>query len=112
MFDRAGAGAAQPPFLHLPYVQAEKGGWLSFHFAIWGASPIVYRDASEPGAVVPPPVPPRWEWTPEKFDVKRNGAFFDWFLIRSRADPRRLFSADPAIEPVAREGSWWLYRRR
>ena len=39
-----GSGAINTPFIHLPaYVQAERGGWLSFQFATWGASPVVYR---------------------------------------------------------------------
>ncbi len=76
VFDRGGAGATQPPFIHLPaYVQAEKGTWLSFHFATWGAS------------------------------------FFEWFLVRSRASPRYLFAADPSIDFVAHDRSWWLYHR-
>jgi hypothetical protein len=66
------------PFIHLPaYVEAEQGGWLRFHFAVRGASPIQYRPRGEPGAVIPPPSPNRWEWTPQVFNVKRNGPFFE-----------------------------------
>jgi hypothetical protein len=113
IFDHSGSTRTGPAFIHLPaYVQAEKGGWLSFHFAVWGVLPIDYRPRDEPGAVVPPPVPLRWEWTPQVFDVRRNGAFFDWFLVRQRSSPQRLFAADPSIEPVDHIGTWWLYRRR
>jgi hypothetical protein len=113
VFDHAGSTRTTPPFLHLPaYVQAEKGGWLSFHFAVWGASPIQYRPRDEPGAVVPPPTPNRWEWTPQVFNVTRNGAFFDWFLVRRGASADVLFQADPSIERVDHVGTWWLYRRR
>jgi hypothetical protein len=72
----------------------------------------VYRDRAEPGAVVPPVVPLRWEWTPQRFSVLEHGAFFDWFLIRDRSSPAARFTADPSIELVAHEGSWWLFRRR
>ena len=113
VFDHAGSKRTTTPFIHLPaYVQAERGGWLSFHFAMWRASPIVYRDPKEPRAVLPPPVPLRWEWTPQVFDVRRHGAFFDWFLVRHRSAPDALFRADPTIERVDRVGTWWLYRRR
>ncbi len=113
VFDHGGSMRANTPFIHLPaYVQAEEGGWLVFHFAMWGASPIVYRPRDQPGAVVPPPVPLRWEWTPQLFDVKRHGAFFDWFLVRGVGSPDRLFAADPTIERVDHIGTWWLYRRR
>lgn len=113
IFDHSGSTRSNTPFIHLPaYVQAEKGGWLGFHFAVWGASPIVYRPRDQPGAVVPPPVPLRWEWTPQLFDVRKHGAFFDWFLVRHPASPDGLFAADPTIERVDHVGSWWLYRRR
>jgi len=110
VMDHSGSTRANTPFIHLPaYVQAVRGGWLSFHFASFGASPVRYR--ADEGAVVPPPVPRRWEWTPKRFRVEDNGPFFDTFLVRDRSDPTRLFAADPSIVFVAREGSWWLYRR-
>ncbi|RLB53935.1 MAG: hypothetical protein DRI90_20720 [Deltaproteobacteria bacterium] len=112
IFDHSGSTAINTPFIHLPaYVQADRGGWLSFHFATWGASPIVYRSPGEPGAVVPPKTPLRWEWTPHKFRVKKHGRFFDWFLVRHRRNPSRYFRADPTIELAAQQGTWWLYRR-
>ncbi|WP_437631546.1 hypothetical protein [Sorangium sp. So ce854] len=112
VFDHGGSTRTTTPFIHLPaWVQATRGGWLSFHFAVWDASPVAYRPRSEPGAVVPPPTPLRWEWTPERFDVRRHGAFFDWFLVRRRAGADRLFAKDPSIVPVDRVGDWWLYRR-
>lgn len=113
VMDHAGSNRTSSPFLHLPaYVQAERGGWLSFHFAVWNAGPLRYREPDEPGAVVPPPVPKRWEWTPQLFDVRRHGPFFDWFLVRSRGPADRFFSADPTITRVDHVGTWWLYRRK
>lgn len=112
IFDHGGTSRRVTPFVHLPaYVQAEKGGFLSFHFAVWGASPIAYRSPEEPGAVVPPAVPTRWEWTPEIFDVMEHGAFFDWFLVRSRRKPDKLFAPDLNIRPIGHEGTWWLFHR-
>lgn len=112
VFDHRGSTRTSTPFIHLPaYVQAEKGGWLSFHFATWGASPIVYRD-DVPPETLPPPTPLRWEWTPQRFRVADHGAWFDWFLIRRRDAPDGLLAADPTIERVDHVGMWWLYRRR
>ncbi len=112
IFDHSGTKKKNTPFIHLPaYIQAEKGGWLGFHFSVFGASPLVYRDPKEPGAIVPPPVPLRWEWTPQRFQVLENGRFFDWFLVRNATSPTQLFRADGAIVPVDHVGSWWLYRR-
>ncbi len=111
VFDHAGSTRTTTPYLHVPaYVQAERGGWLSFQFASFGASPVKYR--SDAGAVVPPPVPRRWEWTPHKFKVREHGRFFDWFLIRDRHDPHRWLAADPSIVLVRREGTFWLFTRR
>ena len=110
VFDHGGSTLKSTPFIHLPaYVQADRGGWLSFHFAVFGASPLRYR--TDPAAVVPPPVPRRWEWTPKRFRVEEHGAFFDTFLIRDQRDPAALFAADQSIRLVAHEGSWWLFRR-
>lgn len=112
VFDHGGSTRTTTPFIHLPaWVQATRGGWLSFHFAVWNASPLAYRPRGEPGAVVPPPTPLRWEWTPERFDVKRNGAFFDWFLVRRRGGAAHLFTKDPSIALVTHAGDWWLYHR-
>jgi hypothetical protein len=112
IFDHKGSTRQTTPFMHLPaYVQADKGGWLSFHFAVWGTSPVRYRSPSEPGAVVPPPVPLRWEWTPQVFDVKKHGPFFDWFLVRAERAPDALFKRDPSIVAVTHAGTFWLYHR-
>lgn len=112
IFDHGGTKKKNTPFIHLPaYVQAEKGGWLGFHFSMFGGSPLLYRNPREPGAVVPPPVPLRWEWTPQRFRALEHGKFFDWFLVRNPTSPASLFKPDPAIVPVDHVGSWWLYRR-
>jgi hypothetical protein len=111
VFDHSGSTRRVTPFIHLPaWVQAVKGGALSFQFVGWDQSPIRYRkDAPEH---VPPPVPDRWEWTPERYRHAQHGEWFNEFLIRSRRDPAYVFNGDPSIQLVAHDGSWWLYRRR
>jgi hypothetical protein len=112
VFDHGGTKKKNTPFIHLPaYVQAEKGGWLSFHFSTFGGSPLTYHEPKKPGAVIPPAVPLRWEWTPQRFRVLENGRFFDWFLVRNPTSPAHLFRPDPTIVPIDHVGSWWLYRR-
>jgi hypothetical protein len=109
VFDHMGSNRSATPFIHLPaWVQAEKGGWLSFHFVEWNAWPIRYRKGS---ASVPPSTPLRFEWTPEIFDVSHRGKFFNWFLVRSRDCPDVRFRMDPTIHPVDHQGTWWLYKR-
>jgi hypothetical protein len=97
------------PFVHLPaWVQAERGGWLSFHFASSGASPVAYRPESPE---VPPPAGPRWEWDPQRFKVNRDGPWFDTFLVASASNPQGLFAADRSIRLVSHARDWWLFRR-
>ncbi len=108
--DHSGTSTRNTPYIHLPaWIQATHGGWLSFHFVGFNHSPIRYRKNSD---AVPPPVPDRWEWTPQRFKVLQHGAWFDTFLIRAVRDPGRQLAPDPSIEFVAHQGRWWLYRRR
>ena len=94
-------GLKNSPYIHLPaYVQAERGGWLSFHFAQHEGFPFRYRDAADPTAVVPPRTPVRWEWSPQQFQLDQHGARFStgsWFAASARPTaslPRiRRFSA-------------------
>lgn len=109
VFDHAGSNRTTTPFLHLPaWVQAMRGGWLSFHFVGWGDNPLRYREGSP---AVPPPTPLRFEWTPERFEVETRGRFFDWFLVRSPNSPESRFRADPSIKLVDHQGRWWLLHR-
>ena len=112
VFEHGGSRSKSSPFVHLPaYVQAERGGWLSFHFAEWERGPLRYRSRADSAAVVPPQTPARWEWSPRLFRLEQQGAFFDWFLVRQKASPDELFAADPAVQRVAHFENWWLYRR-
>ena len=113
IYDHHGSRAKNSPYVHLPaYVQAEHGGWISFHFAELGHSPLRYRSREDPNAVVPPPVPLRWEWSPQLFQLDQQGSFFDWFLVRRMSSPDSLFTAEPSIQRVAHFEDWWLYHRR
>lgn len=110
VFDNTGTDKKDSPFVHLPaWIQAERGGWLSFHFAGWRMYPIRYRENS---ARVPPPFERNWEWNPHLFDVMDRGRWFDVFLVRSTKDPSVLFAKDATIRPVAQSGTWWLFERR
>lgn len=109
VFDRQHPRFTAPAFIHLPaWVQAEKGGWLSFHFVGWDVWPIRYRKNSPS---VPPPTPLRFEWMPERFDLKTRGQFFDWFLVRKAGGPDPRFAKEPDLRLVERAGALWLYRR-
>lgn len=113
IFDHTGATRTVSPFTHLPaWVQAEKGGWLSFHFEHFGNAPVYYRPRVPGDRDVPPPTPDAWEWRPDAFDIEdERGRFFDWFLVRAKDSPERVFAPDPIVVQVSHAGRWWLYRR-
>lgn len=97
------------PVLHLPaWVQAERGGWLSFHMVSLEGASIRYRPRS---SAVPPPTPRNFEWLPQRFDLKTRGRFFDWFLVRSLGGPDPRFAGEPSLRLVDHVGAWWLYHR-
>jgi hypothetical protein len=48
---------------------------------------------------------------PGLFEVKKDGPWFDTFLVRHRIDPAYVFHGDPSIKLQRHEGTWWLYRR-
>ena len=109
VMNNRGTSHARSPFVHLPaWVQAERGGALSFHFVSNGFGPIRYRSGSPD---VPPPVPPGWEFNPGAFEVLKHGRWFDHFLVRREHDPSAKFAPDPGIRLAAHVGSWWLYER-
>lgn len=109
VFDRNHPRFVAPTFIHMPaWVQAERGGWLSFQFISWNAMPIRYREGSPD---VPPPTPSRFEWTPERFDLRKRGEFFDWFLVRRSGGPDPRFQQVPGLRLVDRAGPYWLYHR-
>ncbi len=102
--DHTGTNRTTSPFSHMAaYVQAEKGGWLSWSFAVWNHAPVMYRKADEPG-VVPLPPYPRW-------DPQREKPFYDWILVRDSISPDRHFTHDPNIRLVDHRGKWWLFHR-
>lgn len=109
VFDHFGSNRTTTPFIHLPaWVQATRGGWLSFHFVVWDHNPFRYREGSPS---VPPATPLRFEWTPERFDIGTRGKFFDWFLVRSGVSPESRLQVDSSIKLVDHVGTWWLFHR-
>ncbi|MFW2389286.1 MAG: hypothetical protein ACN4G0_13180 [Polyangiales bacterium] len=112
VYDHEGSRSKSSPYIHMPaYVQAERGGWLSFQFATLDTFPFRYRDESDPEALVPPNTPERWELSPQLFQLDEHGDFFDWFLVRRTNSPDALFSTDSSIQRVGHFENWWLYHR-
>lgn len=88
------------PYLHaVAWAQVERGGAVRFSFAEFPHSPFRLRAENRP-----PPVPPRWEWNPQRVDAARDLAWFDYVLTRG-APPQ---DPDP-FQLVHREGPWALW---
>lgn len=71
IFDRYSRYIEWAPYLHFgSYYQLERGGMLQFNYAPWPHWPFAYKEGVHPVEVTKPA--PRWEWTPEQRDVKRE----------------------------------------
>ena len=102
--DRGSPEVRFSPFLHFgSYYQARSGGIATFSFADFPQSPIRYLDADRP-----PRLPPRWEWTPERFRPDAEGRYYDYGLVRGPVDP---FARATGWRLATREGRWLLYER-
>lgn len=113
--DRQSTEAPFATYLHAhQYYQAHVGGLACFGFVEFPISPIQYRPGAEP-----PPFPPRFEWTPERYDHATYGDAFDYWLVRhapGRGAPSSTFRATapsgaPAPHVVFEGPRWTLYAR-
>lgn len=100
-------------YLHAhQYYQARVGGMACFSFVEFPKSPVQWA----PDAA-PPPFPPRFEWTPQRYDHRVWGDSFDYWLVRHPPgrpppNPLRVSPADPTAPHVVFESSrWTLYAR-
>jgi hypothetical protein len=104
IFDPYSRHVGFAPFLHIgAYYQAERGGVSFFSFADFPQSPIRFRPDRRP-----PPVPPRWEWMPERVR-DRDLAWFD--VVITCGGPGRI-EASRTFEPAGRFGRFRLFRKR
>jgi hypothetical protein len=92
------------PFLHyVALYQARKGGAVMFTFAEFPQSPFRFRTDNRP-----PPVPSRWEWTPERVDPDRDLGWYKFVLVRG--GPGRI-QRSPYFENVFQGAGWTVWRR-
>ncbi|UJR79938.1 hypothetical protein [Sandaracinus amylolyticus] len=111
IFDPQSEVVPLPIYLHAhQYFQARVGGLACFSFVEFPKSPVQYAEGA-----APPPFPPRFEWTPQRYDHAVWGESFDYWLVRhesGRDAPRSLFRGAPdAPEPVFESDRWTLFAR-
>ena len=105
IFDRGSREVKFSPFLHYAaYEQAVRGGAAMFSFADFPACPYRFREGNRP-----PRVPPRWEWTPELVDPRRDLGWYDFALVRG--GPGAIGAAPDRWELQLERGPWRVYRR-
>lgn len=105
VFDQGSHEVKFSPFLHaVAWYQARRGGAVMFTFADFPQSPIRFRPDHRP-----PPVPPRWEWMPERVDPARDLGWYDYVLVRG--GPGRIAAERGAFQPVFRSPHWSVFER-
>ncbi len=100
-------------YLHAhQYYQARVGGMACFSFVEFPKSPVQYAEGA-----APPPFPPRFEWTPQRYDHRIWGEHFDYWLVRhppGRPPPNPLHidrAAPDAPRVVFESSRWTLWAR-
>lgn len=102
IYDRQSQHVRFAPYIHaVAWAQAERGGAAMFTFADFPQSPIRFREDERP-----PPVPPRWEWEPQRVQP----AQLEWYeYVLARGGPGRVARA-PGVEPVFRGPRWSVWK--
>lgn len=104
IFERQIEGLQLSPLMHAAgWVQAERGGMVMFTFAEFPSSPFTYRPDRRP-----PPVPPRWEWGPDRVVPDRDLGWYDYCLVQGWSGS---LEASRRFTEVVRRGRWSLWRR-
>ncbi len=111
IFDPNSAVVPLPIYLHAhQYYQARVGGLACFSFVEFPKSPVQYAEGA-----APPPFPPRFEWTPQRYDDSVWGEAFDYWLVRhepGRDAPRSMFRHAAHAPELMYEGNRWsLFHR-
>jgi hypothetical protein len=104
VFERQLEGLQLSPMLHAAgWVQAERGGIVTFSFAEFPSSPFAYRANPRP-----PPIPLRWEWAPDSVVPDRDLGWYDYCLVQGRS---KNIEVSRRFNEVTRRGRWSLWRR-
>lgn len=113
IYDQGSAVLPFATYLHAhQYYQARVGGMACFGFVEFPKSPVQWAEGA-----APPPFPPRFEWTPQRYDHSVWGEHFDYWLVRHApggrpANPLRVDPSAPDAPAVVFESSrWTLYAR-
>jgi hypothetical protein len=106
IFDPFSKAMTHPVYLHsAATIARERGGAPNFSFAVTPHSPVRYRQS-------PPPTFPS-EWRPDQFEYRKQGTFYDHFLVRG-VRPAQIFGPllQGELAIAGQAGGFTLVRRR
>lgn len=110
VFQRGSSHFRAPMYLHFgAWYQALHQGIVDFNFAYFHPQMVRYRPGRQS------PIGEQFAWSPQLFDwTAHGGASYDYFLIHAPLDASQYVFKDAAdaVELVAQDGRWWLYRPR
>jgi hypothetical protein len=111
MLDTSTPLFALPVYMHFPlWYQAKKQGIVELNFAQFYSQTVRYK----PG-VVGPRIPEAVTWFPELFEWQADGgANYDYFVVKANFDASKIIFKDKrdAVELVAQDDWWWVYRNK
>ncbi len=98
--------AAHAVYLHYAALAAQRtNGIPSFSLARHDPFPVHYQKKNAIPA-------PRWEWRPQQFDWKREGRWYDVYLIRGMSAEKIFGRNLRHVESIGEVGNWKIYRKR
>jgi hypothetical protein len=105
IFERGSGETRFSPLLHaVNWIQVERGGLVMFTFAEFPQSPFTYRKAHRP-----PKVPRRWEWTPERVNVDKDLAYYDFVIVSGTT---KTIANSRLFAQAAHDGKWSLWGKK
>jgi hypothetical protein len=103
-YQQQSARVRSRPFLQtFAWAQVLRGGTLSFSFASFSTSPVVFRSQR------PPPWTPRLNWFPEHLR-STDLDHFDHVIVNGPPDVHERVVDEWRLAPITTTGRWRLYR--
>ncbi len=108
VFHTASEQVIVTPFVHFgSYYRAQKGGVAGFSFSELPHWPVRYRKALAP----PQKAVTFWDWNPCLYRNDKDGAYYDFVLVRGDVDPFAAGTPGPRFRVIGMAKDWVLYEK-